>query len=226
MNKLLVAAAAISLGSVISASAADVQAPTEGWYAANILALTEGWYAEASAGVSLGELKAKAFGGSISDDATSFIGRINFGKSLIENVRVGVEGAYSPAYSESYDFGVGSAQLDINVWSVIAVAYYDFNNKTRFTPFVGAGAGIGVVDFELCVNGDLSHFHPLLVGSQSETTTHPALKLAAGVALEVSKNVGIIADYNFNYFTNAVLADPIEISGTQNTFNLGLRYSF
>ncbi|KZL16791.1 Outer membrane protein PagN precursor [Pseudovibrio axinellae] len=212
MNKILVAAAAISMVSVTSVSAAGILAPTEGWYA------------EASAGVSLGELEAKAFDDSISDDETSFIGRIGFGKSLNENVRIGLEGAYSPAYSESYDDGINSAKFDIDVWSVMAVAYYDFHNETRFTPFVGAGAGVGVIDFDL--SGDFSSVDPLLVGSESETTTHAALKLAAGVAFEVSKNMEIVADYNFNYFHDAELIDPIDISATQNTFNLGLRYSF
>ncbi|WP_310618771.1 outer membrane protein [Flexibacterium corallicola] len=226
MIKLVLAVAAVSLGSVTSAFADSMVA---------------GWYVEAAAGVSLGEVK---FDDNSIDD-TAFIGRVNFGRSFDNNLRIGIEGSYSQALSKSGNVSGTAWEHKADIWSLMALGYYDFNNSTKFTPFVGAGLGLGIIDYES--KSTFNHMNVDMSVEFSDTTIHVAGKLTAGVAYELNDKLHIIADYSLNYLHDAEFYDtfkstyvsathgpigvsaalgPLDVSAIQNTFNLGLRYSF
>ncbi|MFS8182949.1 outer membrane protein [Pseudovibrio denitrificans] len=190
-NNLLIAlaAAAISTGAITSANATD-------------------WYVQGTGGLSLGKLTVHIDGdddGSFKDEG--FNGRIGAGAYLYNNVRVGLEGGYA-AFAEN--------DTDLDVWDILAVAYYDFKNETAFTPYIGLGAGFSQVklDFD---NG---------VDSVKKSTNHFSTKLGAGVGYEISENLELLAEYSFQYNFKAEAFEDADYSAHQNQFNVGLRYSF
>jgi len=190
-NNLLIAlaAAAISTGAITSANAND-------------------WYVQGTGGLSLGSITAHIDGGS---DVTlrdeGFNGRIGAGAYLFNNVRIGLEGGYA-TFSEN--------ATDIDVWDILAVAYYDFKNDTAFTPYVGLGAGLSHLRIDFDDSGD----------TVKETTNHFSTKLGAGVGYEISENLELLAEYSFQYNFKAEITDDVDYSTYQNQFNVGLRYSF
>ncbi|MGH0001672.1 outer membrane protein [Pseudovibrio ascidiaceicola] len=166
------------------------------------------WYVQGTGGLSLGSITAHVDGG---NDVTlrdeGFNGRIGAGAYLSNNVRVGLESGYA-AFSEN--------ATDIDVWDILAVAYYDFKNETAFTPYIGLGAGFSQlkIDFD---DG---------IDSAKETTNHFSTKLGAGVGYEISENLELLAEYSFQYNFKAEITDDVDYSTHQNQFNVGLRYSF
>ncbi|EEA92852.1 outer membrane protein [Pseudovibrio sp. JE062] len=190
-NNLLIAlaAAAISTGAITSANAND-------------------WYVQGTGGLSLGSITEDVKGG---DDNTfkdeGFSGRIGAGAYVYNNFRIGLEGGYA-AFSKN--------ATDIDVWDILAVAYYDFENETAFTPFVGLGAGLShmKIDFD---DG---------VDSFKNTTNHFSTKLGAGVGYEISENLELLAEYSFQYNFKTKVTNGVDVTAHQNQFNVGLRYSF
>ncbi|WP_160116674.1 porin family protein [Pseudovibrio ascidiaceicola] len=195
-NKLLIACAtvAISMGAMASANAEDANS----------------WYIQGTGGLSLGSATFHTdgngpFGDDFSLNDEGFNGRIGVGTYISDNFRIGLEGGYA-SFSED--------AIDVKVWDILAVAYYDFNNDTAFTPYVGLGAGFAQqkVDF----NG----------GPDDETTNHFTMKVGSGVGYAISENLELLAEHSFQYNFQAELFDDLDISAYQNQFNVGLRYSF
>ncbi|WP_197432661.1 outer membrane protein [Pseudovibrio brasiliensis] len=199
-NKLLIACAtaAISMGAMASANAEEAN----------------NWYIQATGGLSLGSATLHAdgigvFGGdelTLNDEG--FNGRIGVGTHISNNVRIGLEGGYA-SFSED--------ATDVKVWDILAVAYYDFNNDTAFTPYVGLGAGFAQQKVE--INGALD----------DQTSNHFSMKVGSGVGYAISENLELLAEHSFQYNFKAELFDDIDtvdISAYQNQFNVGLRYTF
>ena len=193
-NNLLIAlaAAAISTGTMASANAADANS----------------WYVQGTGGLSLGRLAAdvdNANDKNVRDEA--FNSRIGAGAYISNDFRVGLESGYA-VFSED--------GADAYVWDILATAYYDFNNATAFTPYIGLGAGFSQVkvDFDDGAN------------SLKETSNHFSAKLASGVGYEISENLDLLAEYSFQYNFEAELDNDVDLSAHQNQFNVGLRYSF
>lgn len=179
--------------------------------------MLDGWYAEASAGVGFGEaeLEDEETGFDLSENEIGFTGRVAVGKAVTNNIRIGIEGSYA-MYTASFD----DADIDVDIWSIMAAAYYDFRNYTRFTPYIGAGAGLGIMSVE--ESGGIFGLNV----SSSETSTHPAFKVAAGVSVDINDGLQIFTDYNFIYLPEAELFDEVDVNSQQHTINLGLRYFF
>lgn len=166
------------------------------------------WYVQGTGGLSLGGITEHAKG---SDDNTfrdeGFSGRIGAGAYLSNNIRVGLEGGYA-AFAED--------NTDIDVWDILAVAYYDFKNETAFTPYVGLGAGLSHMKINIDDGPD----------SFKNTTNHFSAKLGTGVGYEISENLELLAEYSFQYNFKAKVSNGVDGSAHQNQFNVGLRYSF
>ncbi|MGH0001676.1 outer membrane protein [Pseudovibrio ascidiaceicola] len=196
-NKLLIACAtvAISMGAMASANAADANS----------------WYIQGTGGLSLGSATLHAdgigfFGGdelTLNDEG--FNGRIGAGTYISDNFRIGLEGGHASFSGDA---------IDVKVWDILAVAYYDFNNDTAFTPYVGLGAGFAQQKVEF--DG----------GPGDETSNHFTMKVGSGVGYAISENLELLAEHSFQYNFQAELFDDLDISAYQNQFNVGLRYSF
>ncbi|MGH0004263.1 outer membrane protein [Pseudovibrio ascidiaceicola] len=188
----LASAAAMSLAALASAQAEEATS----------------WYIQGTGGLSLGSLTVEDRAGdegSLNDEG--FNSRIGVGAYIFHDFRVGVESGYA-SFSEN--------SVDVDTWDVLAVAYYDFKNDTRLTPFVGLGAGLAQQRIKIG-NG---------ANAEKETTNHLALKVGAGVGYEIADNLELLAEHSFQYHVKAELDNETDVSAYQNQFNVGLRYSF
>jgi opacity protein-like surface antigen len=103
-------------------------------------------------------------------------------------------------WSGDYDIGAGN---EISTAVVLGNLYFDFDNDTMFTPYVGAGAGYGFVE-----------------GSGVPDDDGFAFGVAAGVSVDLTNNISVDTGYRFR---------DIMISGSdtqEHQITTGLRFSF
>jgi len=106
--------------------------------------------------------------------------------------------------------------------SLMANLYYDFNNDTRFTPFVGIGAGASWVKLHI-ENLDLSN-----------TKTNFAAQGIAGIGLHVVDGLHLNLSYRYAYLGHVALRDTVDGGGilsvrardTSSEFLVGASYRF
>ena len=110
---------------------------------------------------------------------------------------------------------------DISSAAMFANAYYDFNNSSRFTPFIGGGIGFSKVEVNDTgviiggVNYDL--------GDDSDTVL--AYHLDAGVNYEINERFSL--DLKYRYFeTENPDFSGTEIEYSSHNVYTGLRVSF
>lgn len=98
-----------------------------------------------------------------------------------------------------------SGNLDIDLWSLFANLYYDFNMDGRFTPYVVGGLGYSTVKVE---------------NSTSEGSF--AGQLGAGVGFNILDS--LILDLRYRYVMSEEYLDTFSINAHQ--VGLGLRFTF
>jgi opacity protein-like surface antigen len=110
-----------------------------------------------------------------------------------------------------------SASGDVKAYSFLINGYYDFINKTAFTPYITAGIGVARLELnDLTVAG-------FKVGSFDDTVF--AYQVGAGIGYAINNK--FTADLKYRFFSTK---DP-ELMGTKAEFAshniyLGLRYNF
>lgn len=157
------------------------------------------------------------------------------------------DNAFGGSLVYGLDFGVIRTELEANLLSnvdktydgiktelkhrsVFLNAYYDFENKTRFTPYVGAGIGVAFLKAERSFDTEKDGYM-----SDSDTKANFAWQLGAGVSFEATDNLTF--DLGYRYVDNGdvklsnfapregdTFNDKIESNA--NEFYLGMRYSF
>ncbi len=129
-----------------------------------------------------------------SNSGLALAGAIGYG--LSNNVRLEAEVAYQKNDMDKMKIlGVG---LDINgdtsSLALLLNGYYDFKNKSAFTPFIGGGIGIAKVNMS-----DVTLFG-LPIGSSDDDTVF-AYQVGAGVSYAVNEKVSI--DVKYRYFATS-----------------------
>ena len=167
---------------------------------------------------------------SISSFAASPYLSIGAGVSLLDDAEIGglvdlpydmgynVEGAFGYAFNswraeialgyETSDFE--DANSGIELFSVMANGYYDFNTGSAFTPYLLAGLGV--------INAEIE---------EAELDADPVIggQLGAGVGYALSENV--IIDLKYKYFISDDLDfEGIDVSLGGHQFQLGARFQF
>ena len=94
---------------------------------------------------------------------------------------------------------------DVTSTTFMLNGYFDFENKTKFTPFVGAGIGYNHVK-----NDGTARYGGSTTVTYDDTDTVLAYQLTAGVAWEVTD--AFVLDLSYRYLS----ADDIEVAGTSN----------
>lgn len=94
---------------------------------------------------------------------------------------------YFDGFATYFISGVSITQLH-----TMLNAYYNFNNSTPFTPFVGAGAGINMAKVE--------------IGLDNDSSTYFAAQIGGGISAELSEWLALDLAYKF------ILSDEYEIS--------------
>jgi len=180
MKKILLVAALMT-ATALSAQAATTTTKTthyhsESYYHWNpVAADTTGLYVQAQAG--------EAFASNTFNDTGVY--NVSIGWQFHPLVRAELEAGYR---------GTG----DANIYTALVNGYFDFKNDTRFTPFLGAGAGYANENF----------------GGANDEFAYQGI---AGVSYAIDNNWALTAQYNYLDTTGDYSAS--EVKG-------GVRYTF
>ena len=127
--------------------------------------------------------------------------------------------------------GSASLKSQYNMHTIFANVYYDFHNDSAFTPFVGGGLGLAIINHK--VEGEAS-IGPVS-GSDSYNTTETALAYNLGLGCSYDLTDAITADLAYRFVGTSYHETDKSINGTKvnlgmanyaNEISLGLRYNF
>lgn len=111
---------------------------------------------------------------------------------------------------------------DVRTFSYMVNAYYDFKNKTNFTPFIGFGVGGATIYYD-----DIESSGVLLV---DDNDTVFAYKVGAGLAYKISESLNLTGDYHYLATTDPEFKDAagakFDSEYESHNFNLGMRFTF
>lgn len=188
-------------------------------FAAN--AKAEGWYVGADAGVTVPfDSKAKFKTSGTKEKVkfdNGFVGDLVLGYKFDNNFRSDLDFGYRNIDFNKFAGEKNSSEL--NSYAFTLNVYYDFINSSKFTPFVGLGAGLAIND----VDGK-----GILVNKKS---TGVAFQGTAGVAYNIADNWDLSLAYRyFKTFDHKLKQAE---SGRYGKYNfstqdiiLGIRYTF
>ncbi|MCR5815057.1 MAG: outer membrane beta-barrel protein [Desulfovibrio sp.] len=172
------------------------------------------------------------FGGGI------FLG-YDFFKQHNTPIRAEVEFAMRSSVNTDYDLkrrfpGVSGANLksEYNMHTIMANAYYDFHNDSPFTPYVGGGLGLAIInskyEAEVFNNSGSSI-------SDSYNTSNTALAYNLGVGCSYDFTDALTADFAYRFVGTSFHETDKSLGGTKfkvgmanyaNEFSMGLRFNF
>lgn len=146
-----------------------------------------------------------------------------------DKFRVALEYAHRKNNLDEISDFSGTFGVDGNVRSnsYMGAAYFDFVNKSPFTPYVGTGIGIANVS----MNDLRAEGTSVVVIDDSDTAL--AYKVEGGVLFDITKNVALLAAYE--YFATRDLdmttkasfgGDDFETNYKNHNFKVGLKYRF
>lgn len=113
-------------------------------------------------------------------------------------------------------------------------AYWDIDTGTQFTPYIGAGAGMGFIRTKLRYNGEDAAF-TWGASTGSKTVTNFAWNVGAGVGYDITDNWTVDVGYRFvglgSVKTKTFSEYGVEAYGKagdlyQHQFAVGFRYTF
>ncbi|MDO9583356.1 MAG: porin family protein [Desulfomicrobium sp.] len=181
-----------------------------------------------------------------SDKDSSFGGALAIGYNFQPNYDVPIrteieyamrsesEGKYSDAYYDGPVLVKLSGSMKFDVQSVFLNLYYDIDTGTKFTPYIGGGLGVAIIDTKgnLKVTEDgVTEFD----NSASNSETNFAFNLAAGVGYDVSDNFTLDLGYRYADFGEGETGNVIDVSNVSlkgearivaHEVLFGLRYEF
>lgn len=116
---------------------------------------------------------------------------------------------------------LGATTLDasgnINNLAFLVNGYYDFENSSRFTPYLSAGIGFAKVK--------LSDF--AVLGMTDDNSDDNVLVYQAGIGIAYSIDKNLIIDLKYRYFcTEDPEFDTVSAEVASHNIYLGLRYTF
>ncbi len=114
-----------------------------------------------------------------------------------------------------------SATGEASAHSFMINVVYDYENDSRFTPYVGVGAGIARVDLD-----NVTNVNGVTVNNDS---TEGAFQGILGVSYAINPRFDFFASYRYFTTTGAELntsAGDIDVDYDDSTILIGLRYQF
>lgn len=146
--------------------------------------------------------------------------------------------SWNKSYSNATS--VGDVNLDAkarsNFQTLFFNAYWDFHNSTAFTPYIGAGVGLGFINNHYKFSGDtqipIPEQYPSSVSMNNMNTVF-AWNVGAGCSYAFNENFSADLAYRFvglgyNETSKTFYGQKVKIgtSPYANEFSLGLRYTF
>lgn len=177
-----------------------------------------GWYASLFGGASILQDFDNDYnyaGGKTGVDLETDVGfvvGVAAGKRIWESFRADVEIAYSNNNADGFDFDTGVAPYpadgDVDSLTVLANLWYDHDMGSGFTPYVGGGAGIGVVW------GDYNQSVPAAPGKLVDgSDVGFAFQVGAGVNYALTEAIDLTVGYRFKGILDLSLNSTIAASG-------------
>ena len=119
---------------------------------------------------------------------------------------------------------------ELRTQSLMLNGYYDFKNKSKFTPYLSAGVGVSRIENKVSIN-------PEALGTSENITTDTnnnfTWTAGAGIAYKVTENVALDLAYRYVDAGETDVSQSFEGTKLKNTadlvshdYSLGVRYSF
>ena len=119
---------------------------------------------------------------------------------------------------------------ELRTQSLMLNGYYDFKNKSKFTPYLSAGVGVSRIENKVSIN-------PEALGTSENITTDTnnnfTWTAGAGVAYKVTENVALDLAYRYVDAGETDVSQSIGGAKLKNTadlvshdYSLGVRYNF
>lgn len=193
---------------------------------------TQGVYIGAGLGVNLGT---SAHQGVRLETDPGFLGLMSVGYGFSNGIRTELEGGYRNNKFENMKIGnmnSNSARGNFQTFSLMGNAYYDFNNSSRWTPYVGAGLGYAWFND----NNLRADFGPTSLNLRERNDGSFAYQAMAGVSYRTNIT-GLQAGLEYRYFGTdnrrydmATANNPNFARGNlpmdSHSVLLGIRYAF
>lgn len=139
-----------------------------------------------------------------------------------------------PGYHEYENIPEGESSFfnnEIKTQLLMLNSYYDFKNKSKFTPYVSAGIGFARIKYSRTGANEYYYWYPELNNSNSRNNF--AWSAGVGVAYSVTDNVAL--DLAYRYLDmgkaeieqteyNTIVESKADI--TSHDFSFGVRYTF
>ncbi len=152
------------------------------------------------------------------------------------NIGFGIEGTHTKAYASTADLAaIGASSFELSdghniITANIMKRWPGAFKLEKFTPYVGAGAGIAIPHVDVTVNGASNR-------TFGYETTGPALRGIAGIKYDLNDHWALFTEYQFTWSDNDITidADPLvpgQLPGSISTdilthaVNIGVSYSF
>ena len=119
---------------------------------------------------------------------------------------------------------------ELRTQSLMLNGYYDFKNKSKFTPYLSAGVGVSRIENKVSIN-------PEALGTSENITTDTnnnfTWTAGAGIAYKVTENVALDLAYRYVDAGETDVSKSFEGTKLKNTadlvshdYSLGVRYNF
>lgn len=119
---------------------------------------------------------------------------------------------------------------ELRTQSLMLNGYYDFKNKSKFTPYLSAGVGVSRIENKVSIN-------PEAFGDSENITTDTnnnfTWTAGAGIAYKVTENVALDLAYRYVDAGETDVSQSFEGTKLKNTadlvshdYSLGVRYNF
>lgn len=145
------------------------------------------------------------------------------------DIRTDARTSWDPKSPSFYGIGISdySMKVEWNIQTAFFNLYWDFRNESDFTPYIGAGLGMGIVYNKYKVESPYGEW------SVDDYHTVFAWNAGAGCAYAITENLSADLAYRFiglGYSeTEATVFNQTQKIGMApyiNEFSLGLRYTF
>ncbi|MBO4369021.1 MAG: porin family protein [Desulfovibrio sp.] len=164
----------------------------------------------------------------------------NFYKQHATPIRAEIEYAMRSSVNTSYDLksgrgaaGItgGSLKNEYSMQTIFANVYYDLHNDSDFTPYIGGGLGLAIINNR--IEGEVFTGKTSYSDSFNETTTSFAYNLGVGCSYDFTDSLTGDIGYRFvgtNYHETdrSIGGSKVKLgmANYANEFSLGLRFNF
>lgn len=143
------------------------------------------------------------------------------GMSVYQNLRGEIEFSYMQATVDDSDLPSGFPELTSTGYNLLGNLWYDFENDTDFTPYLGAGVGYGYNE----------------TGAEGENYESSGLlyQLGGGVKFDVADNIALDVGYRYRVLSDASVTmngvEPpagmdVKTNATNHIVQAGITFGF